>query len=193
MSGKTLTPDSFSIERFREGDRHEFKRVYESCYDALYVFAYNLIRKEAEAQDITTETFIKLWRLRANFESLNNIRAFLYVTSRNACIDHLRFLQKQRTAHKELSYFEELEVGAKNEMITAEVLSSLSIKIKALPQKCREIFELIYIKNLSTAEVAAQMGVSNQNVLNQKARAINILRSSLQVAELSLILFFFFI
>jgi RNA polymerase sigma-70 factor (family 1) len=189
MSGKTLTPD-FCIQRFQQGDRREFQRVYESCYDALYIFAYNLIRKEAEAQDITTETFIKLWRLKENFESLSNIRAFLYVTSRNACIDHLRLLQKQRSAHQEILYLER-EGDMKNEMITAEALSVLSLKIKALPRKCREIVELIYVNNLSTAEVAAQMGISNQNVLKQKARAISIIRSALPVAEFCLILFFF--
>ena len=190
MSGKTFTPD-FSIDRFREGDRNEFKRVYDSSYDELYIFAYNLVRKETEAQDITSETFIKLWRLRGNFESLNNIRAFLYVTCRNACIDYLRFLQKQRTVHKEIQYLEEMGADEKNELINAKVLGELSKKIESLPGKCRKIFELIYLNNLSTSEVAAQMGVSNQNVLNQKARAINILRSSLLTAELCLILVFF--
>lgn len=188
MSGKTLTQD-FCIARFRTGDREEFKYVYDTCYDALYLFAYNLVRKETEAQDITTETFIKLWRLHGNFESLNNIRAFLYVTSRNACIDYLRFLQKQRTVHKEISYLEEFSGELKNEMISAEVLSVLSQKIKSLPGKCRKIFELIYINNLTTGEVAAKMGVSNQNVLNQKARAIQLLRSSMPAVELCLLFF----
>lgn len=192
MSGKTFTPD-FSIERFRGGDRDEFKRVYDSCYEELYIFSYNLVRKEAEAQDITTETFIKLWRLHANFENLSNIRAFLFVTCRNASIDYLRFLQRQKTAHKEIQYLEDMGIDEKNEMINAQVLGALSKKIESLPDKCRKIFQLIYVNNLSTAEVAAQMGVSNQNVLNQKARAISILRSSLVTAELSLILLFSFL
>jgi len=191
MSGKTFTLD-FCIDRFHNGDREEFKRVYDAYYEGLYIFAYNLVRKETEAQDITTETFIKVWRLRQNFASLNNIKAFLYVTNRHACIDYLRFLQKQRTVHKEILYLEGPAAEMKSEMITAEVLSELSQKIKSLPGKCRKIFELIYINNLSTAEVAARMGVSNQNVLNQKARAIHILRSSLVTTELCLILLFLF-
>jgi len=191
MIGKTLTLD-FSIDRFRKGDREEFKRVYNSCYDGLYTFAYNLVRKETEAQDITTETFIKLWRLKENFESLNNIRAFLYVTCRNASFDYLRFLQRQRMVNKEILYLEEVDGDIKNEMISAQGLSELSQKIKSLPGKCRRIFELIYFNNLSTAEVAARMGISNRNVLNQKARAIHILRSSLLTTELCLIFLFLF-
>lgn len=192
-----ISINDFSIDRFRRGSRVDFKCVYETYYDALYTFAYNLVRNEAEAQDMTTETFIKLWRLHENFESLNNIKAFLYVTNRNACLDSLRFLQKQRSVHKEVLYLIGQEGDIKNEMIDAEVFSELNQKIEGLPEKCRKIFKLIYYNNLSTAEVAEEMGISNQNVLNQKARAIHILRSgllrkALLTTELCIFLFLFF-
>ena len=178
MSVKSSIAD-FSIDRFRQGSRDDFKFVYELYFDAQYTFAYNLIRNEAEAEDITTETFVKLWRLRANFENLNNIKAFLYVTTRNACLDSLRFLQKQRSVHKEVLYLIGQEEYIKNEIIDAEVFTELTRKIESLPDKCRKIFKLIYFNNLSTSEVAEEMGISNQNVLNQKARAIHILRAGL--------------
>jgi len=193
-----MSIENFSIDRFRAGSLEDFQCVYELYYDTMFAFAYNLIRNEAEAQDMTTETFIKLWRLHANFESLNNIKAFLYVTNRNACLDTLRFLQKQRLVHKEVGYLVGQEGEIKNEMIDAEVFSELNQKIEGLPDKCRKIFKLIYYNNLSTAEVAEEMGISNQNVLNQKARAIQILRSGLLSkalipAELCLLILFFFL
>jgi RNA polymerase sigma-70 factor (family 1) len=193
-----MSIEDFSIDRFRAGSLDDFQCVYELYYDTMYIFAYNLVQNEAEAQDMTTETFIKLWRLHANFESLNNIKAFLYVTNRNACLDALRFLQKQRTVHKEVLYLVGQEGEIKNEMIDAEVFGELNQKIESLPDKCRKIFKLIYYNNLSTAEVAEEMGISNQNVLNQKARAIQILRSGLLSkalipAELCLFLLFFFL
>ena len=192
-----MSIEDFSIDRFRAGSLEDFQCVYELYYTALYTFAYSLVRDEAEAQDMTTETFIKLWRLHANFESLNNIKAFLYVTNRNACLNSLRFLQKQRSVHKEMRYLIGQEGEIKNEMIDAEVFCELNQKIESLPEKCQKIFKLIYFNNLSTAEVAEEMGISNQNVLNQKARAIQILRSGLQSkalipTELCLLLLFFF-
>ena len=174
-----MSIENFSIDRFRAGSLEDFQCVYELYYDTMYVFANNLVQNETEAQDMTTETFIKLWRLHANFESLNNIKAFLYVTNRNACLDALRFLQKRRSVHKEVLYLVGQEADIKNEMIDAEVFGELNQKIESLPEKCRKIFKLIYYNHLSTAEVAEEMGISNQNVLNQKARAIQILRSGL--------------
>ena len=196
MSGKNSVHD-FSIERFREGSRNDFKYVYDLYYETIYTFAYNLVRKPEEAQDITTETFIKLWRLHSNFENLANIKAFLYITSRNACFDHFRKLQRQRSAQQEILYLIRGENEIRNEMIDAEVFSELSRQIESLPGKCRKIFELIYFRNLSTSEIAMEMGISNQNVLNQKAKAIHMLRSTLLSkalisAEMCLIFFLLF-
>ncbi len=196
MSGKTSVHD-FSIERFREGDLTEFQCVYDLYYETIYTFAFNLVKETEEARDITTETFIKLWRLHANFESLNNIKAFLYITSRNACFDYFRKLQRQRSGQKEILYLLRSEHDVKNEMIEAEVFGELSRQITDLPVSCRRVFELIYFNNLTTSEIAEKMGISAQNVLNQKAKAIRVLRSgllskALLPAEMCLLLAFSF-
>jgi RNA polymerase sigma-70 factor (family 1) len=178
MSGKTSVHD-FSIERFREGSLKDFQCVYHLYYETIYTFAFNLVKETEEARDITTETFIKLWRLHANFESLNNIKAFLYITSRNACFDYFRKLQRQRSGQKEILYLLRSEHDVKNEMIEAEVFGEISRQITDLPISCRRVFELIYFNNLTTSEIAEKMGISAQNVLNQKAKAIRVLRSGL--------------
>lgn len=170
---------TFSIAAFRDGRQKDFKHAYDLYYDLIYTFAYNLIGKEDEAQDITTDTFIKLWRLHENFESLNNIKAFLYITSRNACLDFLRHLKVERKTYGNILYSQKLEELLPNEMIDAEVFIELDRQIERLPTKCRKIFKLIYYQNLNTSEVAQELGISNQNVLNQKARAIQLLRTAL--------------
>jgi RNA polymerase sigma-70 factor (family 1) len=174
-----IDDSSFSIDLFREGNQHQFRYVFDLLYDRMYLFANNLVKTEHEAIDITSESFIKLWKLHENFESLENIKAFLYVTTRNACLDYFRFLHKQRTAQKEILYLLDKEHRVDNEQIEAEVIGLLSKFIDDLPQKCREIFKLIYYHNLRTSEVAEQLAITQRNVLNQKARAIQILRSAM--------------
>ena len=77
----------------------------------------------------------------------------------------------------EYSQGSETDRAVINSMIQAEVLGEISHRIEELPNKCRQIFKLIFYNNLSTAEVSSKLGISNQNVLNQKAKAIQILRS----------------
>lgn len=165
----------FSIADFQNGRVDAFRYVFDLYYDTIHLFAYNLVKSEGEARDISTETFIKVWKLHKNFESLSSIKSFLYITARNASLDYLRAMQRQRIAHQEIRYLEK-EEDVENEMVAAEVFHELSRQIEELPPQCQKIFKLIYFKNLSTAEVAGQLNITNQNVLNQKARAIEILR-----------------
>ncbi|HZE84569.1 MAG TPA: sigma-70 family RNA polymerase sigma factor [Puia sp.] len=161
-----------------EGDRHEFKFVYEYYYNIIYAFVFSLVRADAEAQDIVSDGFVKLWKLRENFKNLNNIKGFLLVTARNASFDYLRQQQRLRSAHKEILHLGG-EEEIRNEAIGAIVFSELTRQIEELPSRCKEIFKLLFFHNLNSSEVADQLQISRQTVLNQKANAVKLLRSAL--------------
>jgi len=182
MSGNST--HNFSIELFRTGDRHQFKCVYELYYEPIFRFVYNLVRSEQEAQDITIETFAKLWQLRANLDNLTNIKAFLYVTSRNACLDHFRKLQRQRSMQKEVNYLLDPQVG--HEIIKAEVITELYQRIEGLPSTCRMIIKMMLVEDLDTSQIAEKLGISSQTVRNQKAIAVRKLKVML-LSELCLL------
>jgi len=173
-----LSAHEFSIDRFVEGDRHEFKFVYEYYYNIIYAFVFSLVRADAEAQDIVSDGFVKLWKLRENFKNLNNIKGFLLVTARNASFDYLRQQQRLRSAHKEILHLGG-EEEIRNEAIGAIVFSELTRQIEELPSRCKEIFKLLFFHNLNSSEVADQLQISRQTVLNQKANAVKLLRSAL--------------
>src|SRR5260370_2176222 len=99
MSDRSST-HNFCIELFRTGDRGQFKNAYDLFYEPIFMFVYNLVRSEQEAQDITIETFAKLWQLRANFENLTNIKTFLYVTSLNPTLHPFPKLHRHRSIQK---------------------------------------------------------------------------------------------
>ncbi|HMH21376.1 MAG TPA: sigma-70 family RNA polymerase sigma factor [Puia sp.] len=184
----------FSIDRFAKGDKHEFKHVYELYYNVVFTFIFSLVKNEAEAQDIASDGFVKLWKLRTNFKNLNNIKGFLLITARNASYDHFRHIQRLRLAHKEILHLSDEEVP-ENDAIDALVFSELACQIEDLPSRCKEIFKLLFFQNLNTAEVAVQLNISRQTVLNQKANAIKLLRSALlkkALLPVTAVLLFFF-
>jgi len=61
----------------------------------LYYFAKRFVLDRQDAEDIVAESFIKLWRLRENFDNPQSIKAFLFITTRNGCLDFLRASQRQ--------------------------------------------------------------------------------------------------
>jgi RNA polymerase sigma-70 factor (ECF subfamily) len=173
------------ISRFQTGDRQALKEIYLSYYDVIFAFANRIIRNADEANDITSDTFIKLWKQHAVFKNLLNVRAFLYLACRNACFDHLRSRQRHQASHKELRYLsKEGELSNDREIIEREVLREIGLQVETLPPKCRQVFELIFIKRKKTREVAEQLGLSLATVQGHKSNAIKKLRNALLQKDL---------
>jgi RNA polymerase sigma-70 factor (ECF subfamily) len=176
----TSTPDEF-LHRFREGHSPSFKKVYECHYKLIYIFVDNLLKKSTEsgvdANDIVSETFIKLWHHRRKIDKIENIKAFLFVTARNACRDHFRRLCRLRACHEEIKSTSASTEAELNAAIEAHVLFDyLAQGIETLPTGCKTVFNLIYNGNLTTDQVAEKLSISPRTVLNQKNKAIHILR-----------------
>lgn len=172
--------DSDITGRFRQGDEDAFSQVFHSHYNGIYLFSLRLINSPADARDIVSDTFLKLWLLRQNFESLANIKAFLFLTARNACIDYLRSKQRQHALQKEIRYLSErADAEIDIAMIRADFFNELSRQIESLPPQCGQVFRMIFFQGKKTAEIAKELGISRKTVLAHKRNAILQLRSAL--------------
>ncbi|WP_276485748.1 RNA polymerase sigma-70 factor [Paraflavitalea pollutisoli] len=173
-------------------------QLWKNNYRALVYYAYQLTRNDQVSEDIVSETFSKLWLLRQNFDSLPSIRAFLYVTTRNACYDHLRSEEIHNRIHKEILYTSEYYISEMQkddyDMMYAEYIQQLYQQMSELPDRCQEIFKLHFFDRLTTREIAQLLNLSEQTVRNQKTKAINILKAALlkkNVLPVALLLHFF--
>src|SRR5258708_13374347 len=99
-------PDTVLLMEFQKGNDRAFRQVFERYNKQLGYFAEKRIQDREEAEDIVAQTFSILWQKREDFETEEKIRSFLYVTTRNACIDFLRQRQRRQASGKELLYLE---------------------------------------------------------------------------------------
>jgi len=168
------------IAQFKSGQSTALTYVFNLHSKALCYFADRLVANKQEAEDIVTDTFIKLWQRRENFNHLMGIKAFLYIAVRNACFDFLKFNRKRTNVGKEMLYLYDDADLFQDEVVRrqaeAELLQSITKEVEELPKKCRAIFKMIYYDGLNTATISERMGISKQNVLNQKTRALQLLR-----------------
>ncbi|HEY8895158.1 MAG TPA: sigma-70 family RNA polymerase sigma factor, partial [Niastella sp.] len=113
-----------------------------------------------------------------------HIKAFLFVTTRNASLNYLRHIQRKTASQSELSYLQKDkdDHDVITDMIEGELLRKIYPLIETLPTKCKTIFKLIYFEDASTDEVAEKLHITPRNVLNQKRRAIQLLKKKLLVA-----------
>ncbi|AEV99964.1 hypothetical protein A4D02_25245 [Niastella koreensis] len=169
------------IDTLKKGGPDALQSLLKQFYSPLCLFAERLVADSAAAEDIVGESFIKLWNRRGDFESTQNIKAFLYITVRNACLNYLKQAKRDSLNQKQLAYLTgEKEEFILNEMIRAEVLKEIMNEINNLPEQCGKVVKLAYLDGLRNQEVAKVLNISVHTVKNQKARAIQLLKTRLR-------------
>jgi RNA polymerase sigma-70 factor (family 1) len=179
-SNLTPTDEQILLRDFRRGSTLAMKRIFHLHWKTQVFFARRFVPEAAISEDIVSEVFVKLWARREGFASLPSIRAFLYIATRNACLDHLRKDKRVRQFQRDYSYLEKdiMEESELTEVMRAELVSKVMGAIDLLPNQYRKVMRLS-TQGLGTEEIAQAMNLSPKIVRNYKARAINILKKDL--------------
>lgn len=188
MDHPPFNPDI--IEKLKQGDPEAYASFFNTFYAPLCYFATQLVRDKPAAEDIVKDTFIKLWQKHTDFESPQNVKAFLYITVRNASLNFLRHMAVRESTQKELLYLgrDREEAFVLNSMIKTEVLKEIYGEIEKFPEKRRHIFKLAYLEGMKNEEIAHKLDISVSTVKTQKARAILALRVHFTDTQLAMLL-----
>lgn len=181
------------LTELKKGNSTALSYFFDLHYQALCYFAETIVKDQQEAEDIVATSFLKVWNKHTDFATPQNVKAFLYISTKNACLDHLKQLKRQSVSQK--AYFEQLvqeEDYILNYIIEAEFLQILNIELEKLPERCKEVFKLIFMDGLKTSEIAELLDLSVKTVRNHKARAISLLQLAFSEKNL-LPLFYMFL
>lgn len=171
---------AYWASEFQKGNPAAFTHVFDLHYRSLCYFAGTILDDTGEVEDAVSEVFVKLWQKAADFDDLNSIKGFLYISTKNRCLDRLKQQKRQQASLDDYSYsLDEADDGVDYDVLEAEVLALVYDEIERLPTKAQSIFKLIFFDGQKTDEVAAQLGISVKTVRNQKARAIQLLQTAL--------------
>ena len=167
------------IDGLQRNDSRVFDYLFNEYYTQLQYFAERLVSNREEAQDIVITAFRKFWSIKDNFQSNNNIKAFLYITIRNQCLDYLRYRQRFNEVKKEYeSHLLSASAIKQSEhlIIESDLINKIYKEVQKLPNRCREIFILTYFKGLKTKEIASVLNISESAVTTQRSLAIKYLK-----------------
>jgi len=172
------------LTAFNQGNSSAFRVIFENYNRLLFTCAVQMVKDKEQAEDIVSEAFAKLWQRHETFHTEDHIKAFLFVATRNASLNYLRHIQPKTASQSELSYLnkDKDDQDIMTDMIEGDLLKKIYPLIESLPNKCKTIFKLIYFEDASTDEVAEKLKITPRNVLNQKSRAIQLLKKKLLVA-----------
>ena len=131
-----------------------------------------------------------MWERHNQFESLAQVRNFLFRAARNASISYLRSLRAKNNYATHLSYLsmEEEESLIERYAVETVLLEKLYHEIEKLPKKMQEVFRLCYIDGLTKSQVAGQLHMAEKTVYNTCSEALKKLRLVFSDEELLVIL-----
>ena len=166
------------LRRMGEGCEHSFRALYEKYWESAYSAAYQRLKDADQAKDILQEIFTHIWFKRETLQ-IDNLGAYLHVAVRNRVFKHIG---KQKLTHPFFDLLEtlpSLHLQADSNLLTKEFLGAYQSLINTLSPKKQQIFRLRFQEDLSTKDIASQLGLSRKTVQNQLGKAIEFLRVSL--------------
>src|ERR671934_2337378 len=94
-AAQPATPDSL-IEQCLSGDQAAWDAVVRQNWRKVFNVAYKFVGKHDEAEDLTQDIFLKIFKSLGTFDRRANFQTWLISVSRNLCIDHYRSVRKER-------------------------------------------------------------------------------------------------
>jgi len=84
------------IERCLAGDQQAWEQIVRQHWRKVFNLAYKFVGRHDEAEDLTQDIFLKIFKALHTFDRRANFQTWLISISRNLCIDHYRSVRKER-------------------------------------------------------------------------------------------------
>ena len=171
------TAERVWVDRIRAGDLHAFESLYRAYWRPLYAFAFRYVRSKEDAEDVTQEVFLRIWRGREHWMPAGPVRNYLYLSVRNAARDRMaRVVVAERWRMRQAAPATETQP----DVASAELAAMVEQALAELPAKRAAVCRLRLIDGLSYAQIAERLGITEKTVETQLARGLKSLRDRIR-------------
>lgn len=157
--------------------KERFKELYDDHSDRIYQYILLLVKNRETAEDLTQETFLKVYRNLSSFRDEASTYTWTARIARNLTYDYLR--RKKIISLLPFGSHEAATEPLEAIIITNETAAALYKGIDSLPPKYKEIIILRKIQEFSIKETAAILNCSEGKVKVTASRALNHLKKAL--------------
>lgn len=171
-------PDSeFEImQRIAKGDHHAYEQLYQAFYPRVWNMIYSYVGHWEITEDLTQDFFTSLWKEAKRYPQrhMPSLKAFIFKSVRNLCIDYHRKNQKRKKPLTPSSY------TPKDKLLQDEMAAKVHQALSQLPEQQFSAIILSDLEDLSYKEIATILNISERAVEGLVYRARKKLAQLLQ-------------
>ncbi|MCH2184772.1 RNA polymerase sigma factor [Myxococcota bacterium] len=152
--------DQDLIEGILRADESSFDELYLRYFSRVYAYSYRRVRNHADAEEVTQETFVSVFRSVEKFRGQSSLISWIFGIARNLSNNSLRRFQNQREKFSSVSpdHFTpngSMGSGAPDEELFAQrYVDAIRDQMDELPTWQRRIFEMRHLENMSIPQIA---------------------------------------
>ena len=175
-----MLSDEELIKKYLKGDEKSLEVLIKRYLKPIYSFAFNFVLNQQDAEDLTQEIFLKMWRNLKKFKKEKNFKSWLFTIAKNTCFDFLRKKRRNLILNAEnLEIVADLTPSLLEKMEKESLLEKLKKEIEKLPFKMKEVIDLHYNFGLNFREISEILGEPMNTVKSRHKRAISKLKRSI--------------
>lgn len=172
--------DEQLVEKYLKGEKQALEILVARYLKPIYGLAYNYVGNAADAEDVTQETFVKIWKNIRKFDRKKKFKPWIFEIAKNTAIDLTR---KKKTIP-----FSRFENEAGENVLTEtlqdkaplplalceqkDIANQLFLAIQKLSLKYREVISLRLSKEMTFEEIAIFMGISVNTIKSRYRRGL---------------------
>ena len=170
----------------KKGDGRAFEQIVLQTERAVYNLALSIVKKKEDAEDVTQEAYLRLWRAASELKLESSLKLYILRTARNLALDLIRKNSKRDEIDTVILDAEgEFEIDIADDSPDSRPDESYLRKIEKevvrqsieeLPPAAREIIVLRDIEGLSYTEIAEMLGLAEGTLKSKLFRARERLR-----------------
>ncbi len=177
--GRSQDTDRILVEQAQKGDYSAFDKLVTEHRGKVYAMIVNMVKNDADAWDLTQDSFIKAWKALPKFENRSKFSTWLFRISHNVVYDWARKKKIQSEGELDDNLFSaaDIDPNAKTvpsqpsspdrEMEKAELRVEIEMALAKLSEKHREVILLREVQGMDYKEISEIIGASVGTVMSR--------------------------
>lgn len=174
--------DEAIMARVQKGETQLLEMLIKRYERALFAYAQRIVQQRSAAEDAFQETFLRVFRNRAQYRAGSSFRPWLYTICLNACRDSLRKRSRRPESELEKAAYALSDGQPGPDTLSAQtaLAERIRLAVEALPEKQRDVFLLSYYQQLQYPEISEILEIPVGTVKSRMFHASKFLAEQLR-------------